>query len=539
MRGEGHQLHQSARPRGADRGGIEAAFLPHDSQRDRRVQRTGRLKRHGPSGARQHAAVAPDPAGAENGGSRHAQLQGEFGGHRPDRRRLRQFVHAQQERASALRLSPGCEEFGGAHDLVARKASGRVLRPGRVFQTPDAFGEFSNVLAQGKRGELAVKRCRPGGGPAPACRRVATGHLLASPDPVMRAPLRDRGLGRIGECLEMASRQSRIVQTAQRDEAREKLRFRHRFGGHLPMAGDDRIGIRVIALFQQFPRDQMAFGPKLRQMVRFGALRGIPGFAPKFGRLDRTIAAAQVARMPADGYALYLASAGDFTLARSTFGARLPYNPEQDFTFITLLVKVPMVLVVHPSVPVTNLQEFITYAKSMPKQLNYASFGNGSTSHLSAEAFNLTSGIEMAHVAYKGSGPAVTDLLAGRVQVMFDTVLSGSRFTKTGQLKSLGVSTLKRVPLLSETPTLDESGLPGYEIATWLGIVAPAGLPASITQVLATQLDAFTKDPEIRKQLDALGLLVDGSGPKAFPTFIQQESARMDKLIKDAGIKFE
>lgn len=252
-----------------------------------------------------------------------------------------------------------------------------------------------------------------------------------------------------------------------------------------------------------------------------------------------TIAAAQVARMPADGYALYLASAGDFTLARSTFGARLPYNPEQDFTFITLLVKVPMVLVVHASVPVTNLQEFIAYAKSMPKQLNYASFGNGSTSHLSAEAFNLTSGIEMAHVAYKGSGPAVTDLLAGRVQVMFDTVLSGSRFTKTGQLKSLGVSTLKRVPLLSETPTLDESGLPGYEIATWLGIVAPAGLPASITQVLATQLDAFTKDPEIRKQLDALGLLVDGSGPKAFPTFIQQESARMDKLIKDAGIKFE
>ena len=252
-----------------------------------------------------------------------------------------------------------------------------------------------------------------------------------------------------------------------------------------------------------------------------------------------TIAAAQVARMPADGYSVYLASAGDFTTARSTFGTRLTYNPEQDFTHLTLLVKVPLVLVAHPSVPAATLKEFIAYAKTMPKQLNYASFGNGSTSHLAAEAFNIASGIEMSHVAYKGSSPAVTDLLAGRVQVMFDTVLSASRFTQTGQLKSYGVTTLKRVPLMSETPTLNESGLPGFEMATWLGLVAPAGLPAAITQTLALQLVAFTKDPEILKQLDALGLLVDGSGPAAFSTFIREESARMDKLIKGAGIQFE
>ena len=252
-----------------------------------------------------------------------------------------------------------------------------------------------------------------------------------------------------------------------------------------------------------------------------------------------TIAAAQVARMPADGYTLYLASAGDFTTARSSFGARLPYNPERDFTHITLLVKVPLVLVAHPSVPASNLQEFIAYAKTMPKQLNYASFGNGSTSHLAAEAFNLASGVEITHVAYKGGSPAVADLLAGRVQIMFDTVLSGSRFIKSGQLKSYGVSTLKRVPLISETPTLDESGLPGFEIATWLGVVAPAGLPPQITQALALKLDDFTKDPEIRKQLDALGLLVDGSGPAAFSKFISEESTRMDQLIKDANIKFD
>ena len=252
-----------------------------------------------------------------------------------------------------------------------------------------------------------------------------------------------------------------------------------------------------------------------------------------------TIAAAQVARMPADGYTLYLGSAGDFTLARSTYGARLPYSPERDFTHITMLVKVPMVLVVHPTVPAKTLQEFIAYAKSKPKQLNYASFGIGSTSHLSAEAFNLASGVDMAHVAYKGSSPAVTDLLAGRVEAMFDTVLSASRYTKNGQLRPLAVSTLKRVPLMADTPTVDESGLPGYEIATWLGIVAPLGLPEPIVQVLSVQLDAFTKDPEIRKQLDALGLLVDGSGPAAFSTFIRDESARMDKLIKDAGIQFE
>lgn len=252
-----------------------------------------------------------------------------------------------------------------------------------------------------------------------------------------------------------------------------------------------------------------------------------------------TIAAAQVARMPADGYALYLASAGDFTTARSSFGDRLPYSPERDFTHLTLLVKVPLVLVAHPSVPATTVQEFIAYAKTKPRQLNYASFGNGSTSHLSAEAFNLATGLEISHVAYKGSSPAVTDLLAGRVQVMFDTVLSASRFTKTGQLKSFGVTTLKRVPLMSDTPTLNESGVAGFDMATWLGLVAPAGLPSQITQALALKLDAFTKDPDIRKQLDALGLLVDGSGPAAFSAFIDEESARMDKLIKKAGIRFD
>ncbi len=252
-----------------------------------------------------------------------------------------------------------------------------------------------------------------------------------------------------------------------------------------------------------------------------------------------TIAAAQVARMPADGYTLYLATAGDFTTARSSFGDRLPYNPERDFTHITLVVKVPLVLVAHPSVPASTVQEFIAYAKSKPRQLNYASFGNGSTSHLAAEAFNMASGVEITHVAYKGGSPAVADLLAGRVDIMFDTVLSASRFTKAGQLKSFGVTTLKRVPLMSETPTLNESGLSGFEIATWLGIVAPAGLPPQLTQALARQLDAFTKDPEIQKQLDALGLLVDGSGPQAFSTFIKQESARMDKLIKRAGIQFD
>jgi tripartite-type tricarboxylate transporter receptor subunit TctC len=252
-----------------------------------------------------------------------------------------------------------------------------------------------------------------------------------------------------------------------------------------------------------------------------------------------TIAAAQVARLPADGYTLYLASAGDFTTARSSFGDRLPYSPERDFTHITLLVKVPLVLVAHPSVPAANVQEFIAYAKSIPRQLNYASFGNGSTSHLAGEAFNLASGVEMAHVAYKGGSPAVTDLLAGRVQVMFDTVLSGSRFIKSGQLKSFGVTTLKRVPLISDTPTLAESGLSGFEIATWLGIVAPAGLPTAVTQALAQKLDAFCKDLDIQTQLDALGLLVDGSGPAAFGTFIVEESARMDKLIKTAGIRFD
>jgi tripartite-type tricarboxylate transporter receptor subunit TctC len=252
-----------------------------------------------------------------------------------------------------------------------------------------------------------------------------------------------------------------------------------------------------------------------------------------------TIAAAQVARLPNDGYTLYLASAGDFTLAPSTMGKRLTYDPITGFTPIMLAVQVPSVLVVHPSVPVTNVQELINLAKSKPGELNYATFGNGSTSHIAAEAFNYMSGIKMQHVSYKGSAPAVTDLLAGRVQVMFDSATSATRFTKTGALRALAVSTLTRAPLLPDVPTISASGIPGYNISSWMGVVAPAGLPQPIVQLLARHMDDFMKNPEARVQMEKLGLVLEAAGPEQFKEFLQRETDRMSKLIVDARIQLD
>jgi len=252
---------------------------------------------------------------------------------------------------------------------------------------------------------------------------------------------------------------------------------------------------------------------------------------------SHNMGAEAVSRSAPDGYTMLFAPPPALVINKSLF-SKLAYEPDA-FVPVSVVVSTYNVLVVNNSVPAENVQQLIAYAKANPERLNYASAGSGSTPHLAAEMFKTMAGIKIAHIPFKGTSQAILELMGGRVDIMFDTVLSASRFTKAGLLKSFGVTTLKRVPLMSETPTLNESGLSGFEITTWLGIVAPAGLPPQLTQMLAFQLDAFTKDPDSQKQLDALGLLVDGSGPQAFSTFIEQESARMDKLIKSAGIQFE
>lgn len=252
-----------------------------------------------------------------------------------------------------------------------------------------------------------------------------------------------------------------------------------------------------------------------------------------------TIAAAQVARSEPDGYTLYLGSAAEFSLAPSAMGSRLAYDPEADFVPIRLLVRIPLILVVHPTLPVSHVRQLIELAKSKPGSLNYASFGNGTSPHIAAEVFKLQTGIQVEHIAYKGAAPAMADVLAGRVPIVFDTVASAYRHVKAGTLKALAVTSERRVPMAPEVATMAESGVPGFRIESWLGLFCAAKTPPAVLAALGNETSKFLDNPEMRARLEGMGFIVDGAATDASRVFIQQETVRMSRLISDAGVRFD
>ena len=244
------------------------------------------------------------------------------------------------------------------------------------------------------------------------------------------------------------------------------------------------------------------------------------------------------ARAPPDGYTLFLGGVGSHAV-NPNLHARLPYDPVKDFAPITLIASAPSVLVVNPSLPARTLAEFTALAKASPGRINYASNGNGSSAQLAAVLYESMAGVQMVHVPYKGLAPALVDLLAGEVQAMFSSVVAIVPNIKAGRLRALAVTGKRRAALLPEVPTLDESGVPGYEAGSWYGILAPAGTPQAVVAKLHEAIVRALAQPEVRERLVSEGAEVIGSTPEAFAAHITAELARMGKLIRDAGIRME
>jgi tripartite-type tricarboxylate transporter receptor subunit TctC len=213
------------------------------------------------------------------------------------------------------------------------------------------------------------------------------------------------------------------------------------------------------------------------------------------------------------------------------------YDPIRDFAAVTLTCLVPQVLEVTPSLPVRTVKELIALAKARPGQLVYASGGSGGTGHFAGEMFSRQAGIKMLHVPYKGAAPALTDLLAGQVQLMFSTMPPALPQVKAGKLKAIAVTSAKRSLTTPELPTIAEAGLPGFEAITWYGMAAPAGTPKPIVTRLNAEVIKLLHMPEVRDRLLATGTEVSGTSPEAFAAYIKSETVKWAKVVKESGAR--
>jgi tripartite-type tricarboxylate transporter receptor subunit TctC len=245
-----------------------------------------------------------------------------------------------------------------------------------------------------------------------------------------------------------------------------------------------------------------------------------------------------VAKSAPDGYTLEMGTVGTHAINASLY-AKMPYDHVKDFAPIILVAGVPNVLVVHPSVPVNSVQELVAYAKANPGKLNFASSGSGTSIHLSGELFKVMAGVQMTHVPYKGSAPALSDLLGGQVQLMFDNLPPSLPQIKAGKLRALGVTSVARAPALPDTPTIAESGLPGFDASSWFGLLAPAGTPPAVIAKLNTEIAKWLVTPEAREKLIAIGANIAGGTPEDFARHIQAETAKWAKVVKESGAKVD
>src|SRR5262245_43865987 len=248
------------------------------------------------------------------------------------------------------------------------------------------------------------------------------------------------------------------------------------------------------------------------------------------------IGVAAAARAAPDGYTLVMA--GSASLATSvTIYKKLPYDPTKDFAPVALITRIPFVLVTHPSLPVRSVAELIKLAKDKPGQLSYASGGPGSPHHLYTELFKTMAGIEMAHIPYKGSAPALTDVVAGHVPLMLGDVVASLPLIREEKVRALAVSSGTRVPSAADIPTIAESGVPGYQAAGWVMILAPANTPKPIVTRLHTELKGIVALPDIQRELIKFGTIpLDSPSPEEQQRFINSEIVRWSKVVHQAGI---
>jgi tripartite-type tricarboxylate transporter receptor subunit TctC len=244
-----------------------------------------------------------------------------------------------------------------------------------------------------------------------------------------------------------------------------------------------------------------------------------------------------VAKAAPDGYTLILGTASTFGTNSSTI-PKLPYDPVRDFTPIVMMATTPYLLLVHPSVPASNLRELVAYAKANPNKLNYGSFGNGSSNHLAWELLNQQTGMEMTHVPYKGGAPLIAALLGGEVQASLDVYATAIPHVRSGKFKLLGVASAKRTSLLPQTPTLAEQGF-AVEGGTYFALLGPAKLPQTIVATLNREVNKALQMPDVRERLTALGAEVEGGTPQQLAAAVEAEVAKWAKLVRERRLKFD
>ena len=287
--------------------------------------------------------------------------------------------------------------------------------------------------------------------------------------------------------------------------------------GYAPGGGTDIMG-RIIAqeltktLAQQF------------------VVENRPGAAQNLG-------AELVARSPADGYTLFMSSAAHGI--NISLYPKLSYHPVRDFAPVALFAISPNLLLVHPSLPARTVKEFIALAKKNPGKLNYSSSGSGSTQHLSGEMLQLMAGISVVHVPYRGTGPSMTALISGEVEFSFANIPSSLNYVQANRMRAIAITSAKRSALLPELPTMIEAGVPGFETATWYGILAPAGTPREIVVKLNRTVNGIVKNPEFSQRLAQLGADPVAETPEQFADYLKTEIERWAKVVKASGAKPE
>jgi len=250
------------------------------------------------------------------------------------------------------------------------------------------------------------------------------------------------------------------------------------------------------------------------------------------------IGAEALAKSPPDGYAIMIGTVSSHAI-NPALNPKLPFDPVRDFTPVSLVASIPFAMVVHPSVPAKTVQEFVALARAKPGTLNYSSAGSGTSNHLAGELLRSMTGIDIVHIPYKGSAPALNDLIAGQVSMMFDLVLTAAPHVKSGAVRGLAVAGAQRSSVLPELPTVAESGIPGYEVSAWFGIFAPAGVPQPVVQRLNAEFVKALQQPDLRERLATQGADPLTSTPAEFSAYLRAEIDKWAKVVKAAGMKVD
>jgi tripartite-type tricarboxylate transporter receptor subunit TctC len=250
------------------------------------------------------------------------------------------------------------------------------------------------------------------------------------------------------------------------------------------------------------------------------------------------IGADAAAKARPDGYTLLIVNVG-ITSINPDLYPKLPYNPDSAFTPISLLCELPFVLMASPSFPPSSVKELVAYAKANPGKVTFASSGQGGSPHLTAEIFQIATGTRLTHVPYKGGGPAMTDLMAGHVDLLFASVLEGSGHIKAGKLKGLAVTHAQRSPALPDVPTLAEAGVKNAESGSWIALLAPRGTPQPVLDKVARDIRQALEQPDVREKLVAQGAVPRASTPAELQRLIDADRARYGRIIRDKGLKAE